>query len=94
VSAFVVSARIKEIDQFGHIIMAFNTDMSTQYIEITHINLTIVDIYVKPSNDWHLWDDTFDPTSSLNLTWAVDKYEGKQMDINITFLNPLWISPK
>jgi hypothetical protein len=94
VSDFVVSAMINEIDLFGHTVMSFNTMMKTEYINTSHINSTNVDIYVEPSNDWHLWDDTFDANSTLNLTWVVDKYEAKQMDINVTFLNPLWISSK
>lgn len=53
------------------------------------INQTIIDIYVQPSNDWHLSDDIFDYNSTLNCSWVIHKYEGKQMEINVSFENPL-----
>jgi hypothetical protein len=51
--------------------------MSTENLNITDLNGTFLDIYVKPSNDWHLYEEGFEVYPKLNLTWVIDKYEKK-----------------
>ena len=43
--------------------------MRTQDFNLSNINQSVLDIYVKPSNDRHLDDDDF-KLSSINLTWS------------------------
>jgi hypothetical protein len=87
---FKVMAMITEVDEFAQLTIEFNTRMSTKYLNMTHINETIADIYVMPSNNWHLYEDdgeyAVDP--NLNLTWVVHSYGNKTMKVNLSFLNP------
>lgn len=52
-----------------------------------------MDIYVMPSNDWHLYIEPYDHNNTLNMTWVVDEYYNDTMIINITWFNPLEVSP-
>ena len=63
--------------------------MESQHLNISHINRTMLDIYVKPSEDWHLDEESFDANSTLNFTWAAEKYEGQYLDLSLKFENPL-----
>ena len=67
--------------------------MQTQNLNKTLINDTMLNIYVKPSLDWHLEDDNFDVNSTLNLTWSVLEFKDDFLDLVLDFSHPLKISP-
>ena len=53
-----------------------------------------------PSEDWHVYDNTFsiDPQTNmtnpcLNFTWEVFKYKDDQMFFNLTFIDHVEVSP-
>lgn len=96
-----VTAEIEDIDPYGIVTVEFNTYMQTDHVNLTTINSTFLDLYIEPSEDWHLFDDPFsiDPatnmtTPSLNFTWEVISYKRDQMVFNLTFIDPVQISPK
>ena len=60
-------------------------------INISWINETNTDIYVE-IQDKREYDIGFN-SSKLNLTWVVHSYQNDAMQINVTFDNPLEISP-
>ena len=66
--------------------------MKTEPLNLIMLNETLVDIYMSPANDWHLWNEAYKP-DDLNLTWVVDTYEGDLLKINLTFFKPSQISP-
>jgi len=59
--------------------------------DLLEINSTIIDLYIQPSNDWHLEKD-YD-ISKLNMTWWVIKYDLDYMEIQMNFSRPFEISP-
>jgi len=67
--------------------------MKTDGLNLTHINDTVIDLYIVPSNDWHLEKADFN-MSTLNFTWHVVNYTGDTLDIKITFNAPIDISPR
>jgi len=52
--------------------------MKTEYLNLTLINSTVLDIYVRPANNRHLKEESFQ-MEKLNLTWEVVKYVGKEL---------------
>jgi hypothetical protein len=62
--------------------------MSTDFFNISWINSTNADLYIVPSNNWHLDIDDFEVYPNLNATWVVDSYKKDLLIINVTFLNP------
>ena len=62
--------------------------MIAENLNLTHINSTIVDFYIMPSNNWHLYTDGFEVTPKLNFTWKVDKINSDLLTINLTFGMP------
>jgi len=40
---------------------------------LTYLNSTVMDIYMKPENNWPVFEDDFD-MSKLNFTWNVTEY--------------------
>ena len=69
--------------------VTFSEKMETQYLNISHINSTMLDIYVKPSEDWHEYDESFKVNSTLNLTWKAESYQDNYLDLSLKFNNPL-----
>jgi hypothetical protein len=68
--------------------------MKNDNLNATHlkeINSTNIDIYIEPSNDWHL-EFSFD-ISKLNFSWWVEEYKEDLMTIQLNFTNPYEISP-
>ena len=68
--------------------------MNTEQLNLTELNSTVLDIYVKPFDDWHTWVEGFEVYPKLNLTWVVDSFEDNRLRINVTFLDPIQISPQ
>ena len=60
---------------------------------MTELNSTIIDIYVKPFDDWHTHGEEFEVYPRLNLTWVVVSFENDLLIVNITFHDPIQISP-
>ena len=87
-----MSAYIKSISQLGEVEIKFSTNMRTENLNLTHINSTIVDAYIRPHDDWHLREENFN-LSTLNFTWNVTSYQNDTMWLQIVFNNPLQISP-
>jgi hypothetical protein len=82
------------MDHFATVDIEFNTIMKTDF-NFSMINETVLDIYVQPSNDRHLDDDTFDANHTLNLTnWKVHNFQNRTLTLNMTFIYPYQISPK
>ena len=49
--------------------------MATDFFNSTWINSTMIDMYIKPANDWHLYIDKFEVYPKLNFTWTVTEYK-------------------
>ena len=52
----------------------------------------VMDIYVKPADDWIKYDENY-TEGFINLTWAAASFSGKILEIKIYFEHPLEISP-
>ena len=89
----ICTAKIEEIDQFGEVLILFNVNMKTEVVNITHLNDTIIDMYIEPYNNWTSWTSEFNLTT-LNFTWNVTSYNGKKLFIKLNFYNPEVISPQ
>ena len=86
------TAKIVSVDQFGQLTVEFNHEMLTSGFNLTELNEEVLDLYVKPAKDYHLEDFNFN-LSQLNLTWQADSYGGKTLKLNISFFDPISISP-
>jgi hypothetical protein len=60
-------------------------------LNISWINKSNTDIYVQPQDNRQS-ENGFN-NSKLNLNWIIDSYKNDTMKINLTFQNPLEISP-
>ena len=60
-------------------------------LNISWINKSNTDIYVQPQDN-RKSENGFN-NSKLNLNWIIDSYQNDTMKINLTFQNPLEISP-
>ena len=96
-----MTAFIDDIDTYGIVIVEFSTFMQTDHLNLTNINSTYLDLYIMPSEDWHVYDNTFsiDPQTNmtnpcLNFTWEVFKYKDDQMFFNLTFIDHVEVSPQ
>ena len=90
--ANIVSAHISGITSLGEVSIKFNTPMKIEQVNITHINFTVLDIYIKPALDRHLIAPDFNLTS-LNFTWNIILYQEDTLKIKLNFSDPLTISP-
>jgi len=54
-----VTARIEDISSLGDVLLRFNTPMQNETVNTTHINSTVLSLYVKPATEWNLNDPTF-----------------------------------
>jgi hypothetical protein len=54
-----MTARFKEINQYGIAKIEFSEPVQTVNLNLSHINSSIVDFYIVPSNDWHKHEDNF-----------------------------------
>ena len=96
----IVSARVESFSNLGDMVVVFSTKMKSEYINITWINTTFMDLYIVPADDRDK-DEGFQ-LSSVNFTWVVTEYgdwEGQKdpkvskMVFKLVFLEPLEISP-
>jgi len=87
----VVKASIYEITSLGVMTIKFNTPMKNETVNTTHINSTVVDIYIEPAEERHLAPG-FD-LSQLNFTWNVTEYADDELRIKLNFTKALSISP-
>lgn len=53
-------------------VVVFSTKMKTEFINVTWINSTYLDLYIVPANERDK-DDDFE-FSSVNFTWNVTDY--------------------
>lgn len=74
-----VSAKIANVTTLGLLSIEFNSSMKTDGVNLTHINSTVLDIFIHPEQDRHL-EDGYNVTK-LNMTWEVTKYSGKLLQI-------------
>ena len=88
-----MTAKIESINNNGGTRIRFSQKMRSEHLNISDINSTMLDIYVRPSQDWHKDDESFDSNSTLNFTWVVERYEEDFLDLSLNFTNPLKISP-
>ena len=51
-----VTAEIEDMSPYGIVIVEFNTLMKTDHLNLTDINSTIMDVYIMPSDNWHMFD--------------------------------------
>ena len=84
-----LTSKIDKVSNLAKIRIRFSEEMQTEYLNKSCINSTVLDIYVKPSNDWHLYDENFDANTTLNFTWEVETFEKDLMDLILNFTNPL-----
>lgn len=69
----------------------FNTVMKNDF-DLNLIDDSVVDIYVRPSNQRQNEDDLIEASKNLNLTWVVDSFQDKTLRFDITFNNSYEIS--
>ena len=75
----------------GLMSVKFNSTMRTEGVNLTHINSTIIDLYIIPEQDRHL-EEGFNITT-LNLTWQATDFKNDTLQIQLYFNNPSVISP-
>ena len=75
----------------GELKVKFSTLMKNDSYNLTAYNSSIMDIYVAPSNDWHLTESNFS-IDVLNMTWNVTSFESDEMKISLGFHKPFYIS--
>jgi hypothetical protein len=99
-NAKVLSAEIEGVDQLGRMVILFSEQLNATMMEASSVNTTALQIYLVPYEDWHLQQGNFS-TEQLNLTWACTAVTNTtshpsvtQMDIQIDFNSPLYVSPK
>ena len=68
--------------------------MMTNNMNLTQLNETQMDLYLKPSKDWHIYEEGFEVSPKLNFTWKVVEFDDDLMAINLTFSSAIDISPK
>jgi hypothetical protein len=85
-------AYIETISSLGEVTIKFSTPMRNESVNVTHLNETVLDIYVEPQGNWHLEEGN--SLSQLNFTWNVTKYTSERLFIKLNFSHPLSISPK
>ena len=61
-------------------IIRFNSTMKTEGLNISHINNTILDIFIEPALFRHLNEDEFN-MSALNLTWNATYFNNTDLTI-------------
>ena len=71
----------------------FNVNITTEFVNITEMNTTYIDMYIEPYTNWHIGVDDFNMTK-LNFTWNVTYYHGRKLYIQCNFTSPPTISPK
>jgi hypothetical protein len=85
------------MSNIGELTVVFSTKMKTQYIDLSWLNNTIMDLYIEPAENRDQ-DDGFD-VKSVNFTWNVTEYGDledssvSKMVFMILFDHPLEISP-
>lgn len=47
----IVSARVESFSNLGDMVVVFSTKMKSEYINITWINTTFLDLYIVPADD-------------------------------------------
>ena len=83
--------RIVNVSSKGLVAFQFNTPIREIY-NWTHINSTIVDMYIDPSGNRE-YAEGFN-ASLLNFTWSLDHIIKDFMFIQLENLNPYEISPE
>lgn len=91
---YIVTAKFESIDQYGHAIIKFNSSMNTEHLNLTDLDSTVIDLYIVPYNNWHLDEDNFKVYPSLNFTWIIHSFKDKYLKLNLTFYEPIQISPR
>lgn len=71
--------------------ISFNRPMKTNEVNLTHINSTVLDIYLVPHNNWY---DEYDHVkiSKFNLTWKAIQFYGNNLILQLDFKDPLFVS--
>ena len=82
------TAEIESISYLGVLVIKFNSKMKTQFINITQINSTVVDIHVNPSKS----RNNDNESAKLNLTWDTLSYEKEYLTVQLDFEHPYEIS--
>ena len=67
-----VSAKISAINSIGLVTIRFNSTMMTD-INMTHINKTVIDMYITPAADRENEEDF--RLSDLNFTWELVSFK-------------------
>lgn len=89
----MLKARISKILYNGTLEIEFNMNMSTEGLNLTELNSSVAEIYLKPNKDWHFHTENFS-ISSLNFTWKTISYSNTTLQLFLNFTDPLAISPK
>jgi hypothetical protein len=87
-----LKANIDQITALGEVTIKFSAPMRNNSVNITHLNHTVLDIYLEPEGDWHL--EKGNSLAQLNFTWNVTEYTSERLFIKLNFSHPLSISPK
>ena len=83
-----MQAKIIEITDVGIVTIRFNTTLHNITDISRNINDTDIDMYIAPSNDWHLWEEGFE-LSTLNFTWAPWKFYNTTRKIIQSVFDPV-----
>ena len=68
----IVTARVESLSNLGDLVVVFSTKMKAEFINVTSINITHLDLYIVPADDRDQ-DEGFE-LSSVNFTWKVVEY--------------------
>jgi len=89
-----LKGKVKKSTDKGRVTIKFNSEMKKLGMNLTEIDDKLMEVYVKPSNDWHLYERDFNVSPALNLTWKVFSFEKDTMILDLMFNSSLDISPK
>lgn len=67
-----MSARIESISNIGELVVVFSSKMKTEFIDVSWINSTNLDMYIVPAENRDSEEEF--KVSTVNLTWHVTEY--------------------
>jgi hypothetical protein len=80
----------------GDLTILFSTPMKTEFVNITLINSTVLDMYIVPAEDRSTYEGF--KWTQVNFTWVVTEFaefdkDSSKLVIKISFDEPIQISP-
>ena len=89
--AITLTGYIVNCTQYGDAFIQFSKEMDNIGVELSHINESLLDIYIVPYDNYTDDIDDFN-MSKLNLTWEAMEFYQDYLRIKIKFESAPWIS--